>query len=540
MVSIDLKTNPSDMYENVQFAEKQLDLDTGLCYFKFKIFHDVGVAPSEKILLRSEAYKNTEILLDYGAHIKRNSDYYDYLREEELRIDFKYIHKTLGWCRLDEQDVFKCFKAYPIDSEYQGYFNVKPCGSYKAWLNGVKDYAMKTTALQLAVVLGLSAVTVGFLREYLDLSLFVHLYGASSTGKSSFAQLALSTAANPNPSANNSLFATYADTQNYLVSMLSNNFGVPVVFDELSIVSYRKDLSDFIYKLANGRDKGRLNTKAEKREVATWATTIISTGESSILAQTNNNAGLSARVLELSPDIITPSAKDAEELREIIFRNYGHANMKFAKYLIRHKDLVVDLFENFREKFIKVSFLGSLAHRLSKNLSIIMTTAVLCGNIFGLDFDIHAIGDLLLNSLAKQNERNSFSFDIKVSDFLLSDLISNSRRYKIQDKYDDVIYSGNNIIGVVKELKVPTKINKQDCHIEMYYLPEKFAELLANGGFSDEKVVIDCLANRGYLLREGNHSRVKRNIDGVRARVYVVRFPDSMLDRKIIDRFKIY
>lgn len=519
--------------------EKLIELDSGLCYFKFRIFYDDDITPIERTLSRTDAYKTPEILINYGARIKSRKDYRSYLDEQEARLDFKFIHKKLGWTHLNGKDIFLTFRSYPFDSEYQGYFNIKPCGSYKNWLNGVKQYSMKTTALQLAVVLGLSAVTVGFLREYLDMSLFIHLYGASSTGKSSFAQLALSTAANPNPSANNSLFATYADTQNYLVSILSGNFGVPVVFDELS-VAYRKDLSDFIYKVANGRDKGRLNTKAEKREVATWATTIISTGESSILSQTNNNAGLSVRVLELSPEVITPSAKDAEELRKIIFQNYGHANIMFAKYLINNRKKVIKIFENLRVKFTEVSFLGSLSQRLSKNLSIIMTTAILCGNVFGLDFHIHDIMDLLLDSLSKQNERNQFELDKKVLDFLLEDISCNTRSYQLQNKFGHILYSGNKIVGVIKELKNSTEINEKVCNAEVIYLPQKFSELLSNGGFSDEKVVVDSLKSKGYLLCDGRHNKVKRAVNGVTIRVYVLRFPNELLSREIFKRFDNY
>ncbi|MCE3338431.1 DUF927 domain-containing protein, partial [Staphylococcus aureus] len=66
-----------------------------------------------------------------------------------------------------------------------------------------------------------------------------------STGKSTAAALAVSVAGNPTKG-NETLFRSWNATRNALEGYLSNNYGIPIVFDELSSTTLR-DTTGLLY-----------------------------------------------------------------------------------------------------------------------------------------------------------------------------------------------------------------------------------------------------------------------------------------------------
>ncbi|MCE3404767.1 DUF927 domain-containing protein, partial [Staphylococcus aureus] len=62
--------------------------------------------------------------------------------------------------------------------------------------------------------------------------------GNSSTGKSTAAALGVSITGNPTKGSN-TLFRSWNGTRNALEGYLSNNYGVPIVLDELSSATFK-------------------------------------------------------------------------------------------------------------------------------------------------------------------------------------------------------------------------------------------------------------------------------------------------------------
>ncbi|KMS27664.1 DUF927 domain-containing protein, partial [Staphylococcus aureus] len=79
----------------------------------------------------------------------------------------------------------------------------------------------------------------------------------SSTGKSTGAALAVSVASNPTKG-NETLFRRWNATRNVLEGYLSNNYGIPIVFDELSSTTLR-DTTGLLYSIAEGQGRQRSN-----------------------------------------------------------------------------------------------------------------------------------------------------------------------------------------------------------------------------------------------------------------------------------------
>lgn len=478
---------------------------------------------------RSELYNVSEKLYNYGADIPSPKDFKLLMQIQEMNAKIEYIHNNLGWDEYKGNRIFKAHSAVGWKSTYDGKFDIKPVGSFDEWKKVIEKYVLPYKYLQLMTILGLSAVTMGFLQNKMDGSLFVHIFGPSSKGKTTGAMVALSTAGNPNIVAKNTLFADYGDTGNFLISMLAGNHGFPIVYDELS-KAQTKNLSEFVYNVTNGKDRGRLKSNSEQRDVATWCTTVLSTGESSLLSRCNNNEGLLVRVLEICPDEITSSAEQAEAVKDGIIHNYGWANTILAQYYLENQNTVFDVFIKNREILKKeISIENEIVNRLIKKLAAIMTTAYFAKQALDIDFDIEAIKNLLIETVINQNKEHPFEQSKLLIDCLLSDLTTNPSRYfelNPRKPFGDLF--GQNIRGFLREIK-PITINDERCSIELIYPTTNFEWLLKKFGFTNKLKELKALDEKGFIKKEGSHYSIRRKIAGRKIPVYVLTLPESLL-----------
>lgn len=519
---------------NTKITKIYVDLEEKTQSYKLKIDNNGFV--NEIIMKRSEVLSVSDDLYDYGVTFTSKKDFKDVMLYEESKAPIEYIHSGLGWSVNKEgEKIFKAHSAIGVESTYNGKIDIKPKGSFEDWKIGIEKYAMPQIPLQLAIVLGLSAVTAGFLQDEMDGSIFVHLYGESSKGKTTAAMLALSTAGNPSPMAKNTLLGDWGDTANYRISMLAGNHGFPVVFDELSKAS-NKDRSEFVYNVTNSKDKGRLKSNAEQRDVSTWSTCIISTGEASLIARCNNNSGLLVRVLEISPNKITASAEQAEALKDAIIKNYGYANTILAEHYLKKPKSVVHIFNQYRELLKKeIPISNELVNRLIKKLAVIMTTAHFAKKALGLDFKTREIRKMLIRAVIKQNEERPFEQSKLLIDTILSDLATSPDKYiliKQRKPFNDIF--GKNIRGFIREIQ-PIDIGNEQCSTELIFTKEKFEKLLNNWGFTNKLKELKALDEKGFIKKEGRHFSIRRKIAGKTIPVYVLVFPESLLDSNFRD-----
>ncbi|MFJ5766926.1 DUF927 domain-containing protein [Lysinibacillus sp. NPDC093210] len=217
----------------------------------------------------------------------------DYLVKCEKITPISYQYNYLGWGTYKQKILFKhagLGLGDKTNAEYKGIFNIQPKGSLFVWEQTVEKFIQGHTPLELALCLGFSATLVGYINKILGVhqdSLLFHLSGNSTTGKSTAAMVAVSGYGDPKEGPN-SLVQSFDGTDNALVSLITKNYGVPITFDETTMTSMKPDkLTSFLYKWAKNVEKARQNRNAELREREAWGTTIITTGESSIIGQTN-------------------------------------------------------------------------------------------------------------------------------------------------------------------------------------------------------------------------------------------------------------
>lgn len=476
-----------------------------------------------KILIpRDKAMSKREIikLSLQGADVtEENAKYHirsiEYQERKIGRVN--NTHSELGFAKYKEKEIFKLYKAINEDSSYVGALDLKPKGNLGNYLDDLREHVVPYKNISLAFALGVSSSIVAKLNmHYKDINtLLVHLFAESTKGKSTAAMLAISVWGNPNLSGGG-LYNTWNSTENALSTSLAGNYGIAYALDELSM-SKIEDTTSLIYNLVGGKDKARLTKDIELRAAATWTTSIISTGEVSLLSKAKNNTGLDIRVLELGGIVWTEDANHSDQVRALVNRNYGVFGADFVKRLIEFPaDRLKEIFEEEREIFIQKvkekNIQDDMLSRTSCKYAIVTLTIRLINSRYkdrGIILDIEGIRELLVDT--EINSINRRGIKRKAEDWLIQYIESNASKFKSgKETNTNVDYWGTR-----KELP--------NGELEVAILTNKFEEIMRKGKFEDTKVVLEQLKKEGKLEYEAGRLTRKRKVNAIQTPVYVIR-----------------
>lgn len=476
-----------------------------------------------KILIpRDKAMSKREIikLSLQGADVtEENAKYHirsiEYQERKIGRVN--NTHSELGFAKYKEKEIFKLYKAINEDSSYVGALDLKPKGNLGNYLDDLREHVVPYKNISLAFALGVSSSIVAKLNmHYKDINtLLVHLFAESTKGKSTAAMLAISVWGNPNLSGGG-LYNTWNSTENALSTSLAGNYGIAYALDELSM-SKIEDTTSLIYNLVGGKDKARLTKDIELRAAATWTTSIISTGEVSLLSKAKNNTGLDIRVLELGGIVWTEDANHSDQVKALVNRNYGVFGADFVKRLIEFPaDRLKEIFEEEREIFIQKlkekNIQDDMLSRTSCKYAIVTLTIRLINSRYkdrGIILDIEGIRELLVDT--EINSINRRGIKRKAEDWLIQYIESNASKFKSgKETNTNVDYWGTR-----KELP--------NGELEVAILTNKFEEIMRKGKFEDTKVVLEQLKKEGKLEYEAGRLTRKRKVNAIQTPVYVIR-----------------
>ena len=476
-----------------------------------------------KILIpRDKAMSKREIikLSLQGADVtEENAKYHirsiEYQERKIGRVN--NTHSELGFAKYKEKEIFKLYKAINEDSSYVGALDLKPKGNLGNYLDDLREHVVPYKNISLAFALGVSSSIVAKLNmHYKDINtLLVHLFAESTKGKSTAAMLVISVWGNPNLSGGG-LYNTWNSTENALSTSLAGNYGIAYALDELSM-SKIEDTTSLIYNLVGGKDKARLTKDIELRAAATWTTSIISTGEVSLLSKAKNNTGLDIRVLELGGIVWTEDANHSDQVKALVNRNYGVFGADFVKRLIEFPaDRLKEIFEEEREIFIQKvkekNIHDDMLSITSSKYAIVTLTIRLINSRYkdrGIILDIEGIRELLVDT--EINSINRRGIKRKAEDWLIQYIESNASKFKSgKETNTNVDYWGTR-----KELP--------NGELEVAILTNKFEEIMRKGKFEDTKVVLEQLKKEGKLEYEAGRLTRKRKVNAIQTPVYVIR-----------------
>ncbi|MCY1597354.1 cassette chromosome replicative helicase [Staphylococcus pettenkoferi] len=382
-----------------------------------------------------------------------------------------------------------------VDSAYL----LEPKGTLKDWLNMYMNEVKGHLLLELAVVFGISALVTAFLKHKHEVEfagIIFSFTGQSSTGKSTAAALAVSVAGNPTKG-NKTLFRSWNGTRNALEGYLSNNYGIPMVFDELSSATF-KDTTGLLYSIAEGQGRQRSNVHGEVKTPKNWGTSVISTSEYSIFTDSAQNDGLRVRTIEINEQFTT-NATNADNIKKAMALNYGHVLPLVAQYLINREEEVIQWFKDehhwFKAKL--KSEANNTGIRMFKRYAVITTSAKILGRVLATNIDIAKIRDYFIDYHTHTVSERSLAD--KAIEIITQFVAQNRGKFSDDTALKNMIEN----YGLIA---------LKDNHIEVKIIASVFKNMLIENHFQDVNNVVNALRDKGFIESDRDRITTKRTV----------------------------
>lgn len=454
--------------------------------------------------------RNLHLLINYGYSIneKRITSLSNALQQTRNLLSPSHLYEGVGILEtpfgsiISLNDVYKTkeFNANtPSEPICDTSYDLEPKGTFEDWFNMYLNEVKGHFHLELATTFGISALVTAFLKHKQDVTfagIIFSFTGQSSTGKSTAAALAVSVAGNPNKGSE-TLFRSWNATRNALESYLSNNYGVPLVFDELSSATF-KDTTGLLYSIAEGQGRQRSNVHGEVKTPKNWGTSVISTSEYSIFTDSAQNDGLRVRTIEINEQFTT-DATNSDNIKKAVAQNYGHVLPFVADYLIKREDEAIQWFKDehhwFKDKLKDET--NNTGKRMFKRYAVITTSAKILGRVLATDIDIAKIRDYFIDYHAHTvSERSLADKAIEV----ITQFVAQNRGKFSDDKALKNMMENYGLIAL------------KDDYIEVKIIASVFKNMLAEHHFQDVNNVVNALKDKGFIESDRDRITTKRTV----------------------------
>lgn len=306
-------------------------------------------------------------------------------------------------------------------------------GSEKTWYDLAKEVrASDSIPARIALAASFAAPMVSLLG---GLPFFVHLWGETGCGKTVGLMLAASVWGDPDSTAGYIKHFGGTKVSHELYASFCCN--IPVLLDELQVISDRKSFDDLIYMLSEGLSKGRGAKEGGLQIQRRWNTCIITTGEMPI-TQANSGGGAVSRSVEINYGGV-PLFKDARGTANTLKSNYGFAGPKFVKML--RKEGVTEALRSIQKKFYDELMKEDVNDKQVLSASVVLAADALATT--GIFKDKRALTvDDIKGYLATKSETD---VNLRCYQWLVGFCAANPRRFDTEDsnngevwgKYDD-------------------------------------------------------------------------------------------------------
>ncbi len=399
-------------------------------------------------------------------------------------------------------------------------YDLRPKGTFEGWWRMYLDEVKGNLLLELAVIFGVSSLVTAFLKSKYEVEFTGTIFsftGNSSTGKSTAAALAVSIAGNPTKG-NNTLFRSWNGTRNALEGYLSQNFGLPIVLDELSAATF-KSTTGLLYSIAEGQGRQRANIHGGVKSLKNWGTSVISTAEHSIFNNSARNDGLNVRTIEIS-EAFTTSADNADAIKKVTSANYGHVMPLIAQYLLNREQEVIQWFHTEHQWF-KTKLENETSHtgiRMFKRYATITTSARILERVIATPIDLEAIRNYLLNY--HSNSVSERSLADKALETITQFVAQNRGKFSDDNRLSTMVEN----YGLI-ELK--------DNCIQVKILKDVFKRMLEENQYQDVNNVIDALRDKGHIQSDPKRKTTKRSIKDSHGKSKTIVFYHLKLDKEL-------
>ena len=447
--------------------------------------------------------------------------YKAYLRQQIDNLStVEYLHEELGWEKGDGKPVFKGYKLKGSNktSTYDGDYDISPRGDRTDFIAEMRRVILPNIKLVLGMILGLSACVVGFLKANavnID-TIICSIVGRSTTGKSTVAKLAASMGGSVVgvKKGKRSLFGNCSATENAIEERCNGNYGEPVVFDEIGRFKKQTDFSQLLYDLAEGTNKDRLDSNSKLRKPKTWSTTVIFTGEFSILSKVDKTDGLSLRLLSFEYDQWTNSPEESHEVEKFFAQYNGRGIDMFAEEILRHKpDVIIRAFWRIvRITQSKLSVAPEYCERIAKSIAVMLLTALLAQRVFRFKLGIKTLAELILSSISNSQQRpmwqtayEHFCAFVKRNPGIFN--------FKIKDSRGILQWSSSDHVPFYKDAGYVAREGGGTDIDEVFIVTPKFDEWAKNEELPDKNPILQEWERNGLMkFKDSKHKEMTRSI----------------------------
>lgn len=230
---------------------------------------------------------------------------------------------------------------------------------------------------------------------------------ASGVGKSSALKCSQAVWGSPKDAVN-----AVDDTPKSVARKLGFLNNLPAYWDELR---GRKTVDDFLtlaFQITQGKEKTRLDSSAQLREVSTWETMlVVASNESIFEAMARHGGGSDAGIVRTYEIVIEPfqSPENRAQLSmmfDALNSNYGHAGRVYSQYLATHS---ADVEKRVQDKFTKLAMGGKMESQERfwfAIVAILIVGAELAGELDLVKIDVRHLAKFLLANIYRLRGRS--------------------------------------------------------------------------------------------------------------------------------------
>ena len=246
---------------------------------------------------------------------------------------------------------------------------LKTNGDEQTWYNLAKEVrASDSIPARIALAAAFAAPLVKILG---GLPFFVHLWGETGCGKTVGLMLAASVWGYPDSM--DGYIKQFSGTKVSFEMYAAFCCNIPVLLDELQVISDRKGFDDIVYMLCQGSNKGRGAKEGGLQIQKSWNTCIITTGEMPI-TQANSGGGAVARIIEVNYGGV-PLFHDARATANALKENYGFAGKAFIDLI--QQDGVKHALSALHKKFYTELIQADIQDKQTLSASILLAADAL-------------------------------------------------------------------------------------------------------------------------------------------------------------------
>lgn len=408
-----------------------------------------------------------------GAMVKYLHDIENYNYE---KIPESNSVGRLGWIDGEGFAPYVENLIFDGDGNFKTFFDsVKEKGSQRKWIELCKEIRQSSIYGRIILAAGFASALVYPLN---CLPFFVHLWGGTEVGKTVGLMLAASVWANPEPGRFMHTFNSTAVGREKSAAFVNS---MPLIMDELQIVSDKKQFDKDIYMLSEGAGKTRGNKTGGVDKTPTWSNCILTSGEQPITTASSGGGAVN-RIIEI--ECKEKLFKDPRHVADAVRMNYGFAGKIFVEWLQDETNMQTakELFNKYRADFDKTEITEKQIMAISL---VLAADNIVTGLLFKDEKDLKI--DEVVEFLKTRQE---VSANERAYEYILEYVSMN------QIHFDDSDDNKGELWGVI-----------DDNYI--FIIRSQFTKICDEGGYNAQ-AVLSWMKQKGYIEASKGFTKAKR------------------------------